>query len=433
MAHKRKSYTQDYKKNIVEESRDAENLRVFCDSKLLPMRMVQKWREAYLDICQQTEEGNGNKRKCGSGRKPLIPELEDMIFDWVFERRAASLVVRRSDVQDYALQMASQFDLSRDDFKASKHWLDNFLQRYELSLRRSTTLFKLEDIEVIKRAILFKKFVDDIDFSKYELSNMIAMDETAIYMGQGNQTTIDHKGSTSVYVPSTGYESARVTCILAIRLDGTKVSPFIITKGKSEKITRKSGVYVLESAKAWSTQAVIQRWVDLILPSVLRCKKRGMLVWDSCSTHRAKNMKKFLSERCIDQIMIPGGMTAYLQSLDLVINKPFKDRLRNEINDYIENRMQRNVRGNFMKPGLDEIISWVVKSWNSISDSCVRNALRAGYLDKAFSFKDTLIAKHERLGPRVMKELKLQDVTNAFDTMDSYDDIPEEDEMFIIE
>ena len=48
-------------------------------------------------------------------------------------------------------------------------------------------------------------------------------------------------------------------------------------------------------------------------------------------------------------------MTAYLQTLDIAINKPFKDHLRMEINDYIENRMVRNDRGNFVKPKLQEI------------------------------------------------------------------------------
>ena len=47
-----------------------------------------------------------------------------------------------------------------------------------------TTLFKLEDAEVIKRTLGFKHFVDTIDFSQHNLSNMIAMDETSVYLGQ---------------------------------------------------------------------------------------------------------------------------------------------------------------------------------------------------------------------------------------------------------
>lgn len=154
----------------------------------------------------------------------------------------------------------------------------------------------------------------------------------------------------------------------------------------------------MESEKAWCTQDIIKKWIDLMFPRVRRTGKRGLLVWDSASTHRAKTMKTFLASTAIDQIMIPAGMTGYLQTLDLAINKPFKDSLRGQVNEYIESRLERNSRGNFVKPKLPEVISWVRNSWERISESCVMNALRAGYLDKAYSFKDSYIGKHERLG-----------------------------------
>ena len=42
-------------------------------------------------------------------------------------------------------------------------------------------------------------------------------------------------------------------------------------------------------------------------------------------------------------------MAVYLQTLDIARYKPFKDHLRMEINDYIENRMEKNKRENFAK------------------------------------------------------------------------------------
>ena len=78
--------------------------------------------------------------------------------------------------------MAPQFDISPDIFKASNHWMYNFFRRHEFSLRRSTTLFKVDDTEVDKCALAFKSFIDKIDFSKYNLSNMIVMDNTAMFI-----------------------------------------------------------------------------------------------------------------------------------------------------------------------------------------------------------------------------------------------------------
>ena len=97
-------------------------------------------------------------------------------------------------------------------------------------MRRSTSLFKLEKHQIIDRAIAFKKSIDKIDFAKYDKYYLIAMDETAVFPGNADTTTVDPVGSSSVYLKSTGYEGASITCILAIRLDGSKARPFIVTK-----------------------------------------------------------------------------------------------------------------------------------------------------------------------------------------------------------
>ncbi|XP_053458342.1 uncharacterized protein LOC128593945 [Nycticebus coucang] len=147
MSAKRKSYSVEYKKGIVEDSW-GQNLTAFCKEKMLNIRLVRKWRAEYGNLIEQVDKGNAKKRKCGSGRQRLFSELEDLICEWVVDRRAKALVVNRAQIQEFALAMAPQFDIAPEDFKASQHWLDNFLQRSELSLRRSTTLFRLEDTQV---------------------------------------------------------------------------------------------------------------------------------------------------------------------------------------------------------------------------------------------------------------------------------------------
>ena len=51
--------------------------------------------------------------------------------------------------------------------------------------------------------------------------------------------------------------------------------------------------------------------------------------------------------------------------------------------------------------------------------------MRARYLDKKYSFKDSAIATHDRLGPLILEKLS-EDPTNYNDI---FEDIPEEDEI----
>lgn len=62
-------------------------------------------------------------------------------------------------------------------------------------------------------------------------------------------------------------------------------------------------------------------------------------------------------------------MTAHVQDLNIVINKSFKVHLCREINNYIENRMEKKQRGNIGKPTQQEVVTWVKNSWDKIMDS----------------------------------------------------------------
>ena len=106
-----------------------------------------------------------------------------------------------------------------------------------------------------------------------------------------------------------------------------------------------------------------------------RGNRRGLLVWDSASTHRTLPMKTFLLEQRIDQAMIPSGCTCHLQSFDLVISKPFKDAIRKEILKYIEIGLSRNQIGNLIKQFKGIFCEWIRSSWNSITECTVNNAL----------------------------------------------------------
>ncbi len=76
-----------------------------------------------------------SKRLKGGGRKPLDEDLEEAFFDWIVDLRQQSLRVSRTMIICQAKTLSSN-----GSFEASIGWLNGFLKRKCLSLRRKTTL-----------------------------------------------------------------------------------------------------------------------------------------------------------------------------------------------------------------------------------------------------------------------------------------------------
>ena len=65
---------------------------------------------------------------------------------------------------------------------------------------------------------------------------------------------------------------------------------------------------------------------------------KSLLVWDSFSAHLTDEVQESLKKNHTTTVMIPGGCTSKLLPLDVSINKPFKQVLRNSWGDYIKTR-----------------------------------------------------------------------------------------------
>ena len=127
--------------------------------------------------------------------------------------------------------------------------------------------------------------------------------------------------------------------------------------------------------------------------------------------------------------MISRGITAYLQTLDIAMNKPFKVYLRMEIKDNIENRMVRNKRGNFVKPRTQYCN--LGDKFKEQNHSYIANALRAVYLNKNFSFHEVSIARHKRVGAKILEKIELSKSSAEILEPDDLQDIPEDDHMIV--
>ena len=82
--------------------------------------------------------------------------------------------------------------------------------------------------------------------------------------------------------------------------------------------------------KGWMTEDIMFDWIKecwLTRSSYEENPESSLLIFDSARSHLTENVKAEL-KRTSKIAVIPGGLTRFLQPLDVSVNKPFKENLR---------------------------------------------------------------------------------------------------------
>ena len=100
------------------------------------------------------------KRLDGGGAKPLSTNLEELIMDWISVRRSSGLRVLRKLVMKkaqllYQEMSTSEGILKNEEFKASRGWLEQFIRRNNLSLRRKTSVAQKDSEKLIAKLVSY--------------------------------------------------------------------------------------------------------------------------------------------------------------------------------------------------------------------------------------------------------------------------------------
>jgi len=233
--------------------------------------------------------------------------------------------------------------------------------------------------------------------NNFELSQINNMDETPMCFDLPASRTIDSKGKHTVQIRTTGHEKTHFTVVLSCMADSTKPKPMVILKRKSIPKGEKfpPGVVIHCHLKGWMDEKGIVLWLNKVWdtrPGAL-LKKKSMLVWDQFRSHLTDTVKAKLKSLNTFQPMIPGGLTSILQPLDVVLNKPFKDGVREKWIAWMKsNDKELTVGGNLRKPGLSLVTSWVKTSWEDIpKEMIVKSFLKTGISNKMDGTGDDLL------------------------------------------
>lgn len=128
-------------------------------------------------------------------------------MEWIQNRRARRLQVSCKPIMKKAevtyRDMTENNLVDNDDFKASRGWLEKFMKRNDLSLRRKPSVAQQDPDRMVAKLVSYVIHVRRLqEKHKYKASDIIGTDETPVWCDMLSETTIDATGKKSITLKS---------------------------------------------------------------------------------------------------------------------------------------------------------------------------------------------------------------------------------------
>lgn len=404
---------------------------------------IRRWKRTYQKLCL----ANPQRKSFGGPKKGRLEEIENVTVEWITEKRQKGFAITRNMIRIKALTEARNRNIPREEFKASLGWCKRLMRRQGLSLRRRTTICQKLPNEFEEKLLSYQRYIiGERRKHNYPMSAMGNADETPVFFDMVSNNTVNEIGAKTVTIKTTGNEKLRVSVMLTALADGTKLPPYMILKRKTmpkEKFPK--GIFVRCQEKGWMTSSLMKDWLNIVWNKRPNARQqRAMLVLDSFRGHTTDEMKTALKRLNTDLVVIPGGMTSMLQVIDVVVNKPFKDKLKEYYNEWMingEHFFTRN--GNLKKPSIRNLCEWILQAWEQISPQsivagfkkcCISNALDGSEDDLLWEIEvenRSDLDSNETLSDQNSTDVEMTETLTDGDTNSSEDETVNSDCEFI--
>ena len=195
-------------------------------------------------------------------------------------------------------------------FVAITGWLQKFMRRNGLSLRRKTSVAQRDPSKLIDKLVSY--IINARHFAakyNYLPGNIIAMGETPAWTVMVSDTTVDKTGSRKITMKSKVHEKCRVSVCLTAKADGSKLKPFIVfkdakceTKALSKEFKARS--VIVSSCNGWMNDDLTTEYTKKVLGTF--SFGRRFLAWDSYECHLDSKVAASPKSSKIDQAILPG-------------------------------------------------------------------------------------------------------------------------------
>jgi len=262
-------------------------------------------------LCSNTKKANksGHLKK----REPTLTydkPIDREIYDWIQCSSELGFVITRQIIKEKAKKLINP---SYPDFKASDSWLDCFMDRHNLSLRKNNEKSHTQ-LEVSQE--LCEKFIRSMKdtIKKYNINPkyIINVDETPFFWEYLPRKIVTSKFSDKARAWKRGYHKVRSTIALATAADGSILKPTVILRRVTEYKLRANNdinAVILNSDNGWMTELNMIDWCDQVLFPYVG-NNPCLLLMDSYESHISQKIQAHLSKHPNIQVgIIIGGTT----------------------------------------------------------------------------------------------------------------------------
>ena len=413
-SRKRKSYSLHFKQKILKELSEISKAKtlhsaqtIIADKYGIHKSVLSKWKSQENKIVAENDSSkahshNFRNRSCASTRtrkrltapgKSTFLQAQQKLFKDFKSRRSLGLKVSRKWLRIRMKQCIESIDgiEAAEKFKGSQNWLNAFMKRHSISIRRRTNKKRIgnsDKLPVIQRFHKqLRKSVSsqrkresksyDLKWGRWLPKKRYNVDQVLLPFVVDQSSTFEEKGSKSVWVRQvgSGLDKRQCTLQLCIRPEGSQIPPAIIFRGagnvkQDEKARYDQRVHVYFQKNAWMDGEVTKSWVENTFAPNVDKAEENVLFLDNLSCQVSEDFYKECSVKANTVLYtLPPEETDKVQPIDQGEGYLIKKLIGAELDKYLE------VEANYDKwcSGLTAgerrvlITKWVANAWETIN------------------------------------------------------------------
>ena len=239
----------------------------------------------------------------------------------------------------------------------NRYWAHSLLKRMKFVQRKATTArskHTIANFNELKESFL-TDVVTTVTMEEIPPDLILNWDQTGIKIVPCSTWTMERQGAKRVQMVGVN-DKRQITAIFCGTLLGDFLPVQLIYKGKTPRchphFEFPSGWHITHSPKHWSTEQTMLQYVEhIILPYVEKVRetlgdnKPALAIMDNFKGQITESVSGLLDMHNIHVCLLPPNTTDLLQPMDIAVNKPAKEYLKRQFDQWYSEQVMKQLEG----------------------------------------------------------------------------------------